>query len=391
MSKDAFGKGFNITGKDSSFTMKIGLRFQTLFDSRWSVREDDLMNIGAYSSNFLIRRSRLKFNGFVYTPKLKYKVELGLSNRDIGGSNLEEVKYGSRIILDAYIDWNFYKNFSLKAGQAKLPGNRERVISSANLQFVDRSLLNSKYNIDRDMGLQLKHHFKIGDSFIIKEVIAFSQGEGRNITSGNLGGYDYTFRLEMLPFGKFSSKGDYVGSAIKFEKKPKLAIGFTYDINDNAVRKRGQGGSFIKDSEGNYAGRTLYTFFADLMFKYKGLSIMGEYAIKNTSNGNPYIIDPFNDDRLGPYYIGNGLNIQAGWMFNNMLEISGRYTSISPELTTETSLNQYTIGVSKFIVGHKLKVQGDVSYTQNYYENNTSVNQGKNDALMWRMQVDIHF
>ena len=371
--------------------MRFGIRFQTLAINNWEVRNDDLGNIGNHSSNFLIRRSRLKFDGYAFTSKLKYKIELGLSNRDIGGGNASQVNYASRVILDAYLDWNFYKNFSFKLGQFKLPGNRERVISSANLQFVDRSLLNSRYNIDRDVGFIVKHHFKIGKSFIINEAIALSQGEGRNITAGNLGGYDYTFRVEMLPFGKFSSKGDYVGAAIKYEEKPKLAIGVTYDINDKAVRKRGNQGSFIIDSEGNYAGRTLYTFFADMMFKYKNLSVMAEYAFKNTDDGTPYVIDSYNGDNLGPFSIGSGLNVQAGWMFENNVELAGRYTTSALNPAAGVDQNQYTIGVSKYVVGHKLKVQGDLSYTQNSVENNTSQNSGKNDGLMWRMQVDIHF
>ena len=57
--------------------------------------------------------------------------------------------------------WNFHENFELWVGQTKLPGNRERVISSANLQQVDRSLLNSRFNIDRDFGFQLRHHFNL--------------------------------------------------------------------------------------------------------------------------------------------------------------------------------------------------------------------------------------
>ena len=36
------------------------------------------------SKLFRCRRARLKFSGFAYSPKLKYKLELGLSNRDIG-------------------------------------------------------------------------------------------------------------------------------------------------------------------------------------------------------------------------------------------------------------------------------------------------------------------
>ena len=85
--------------------------------------------------------------------------------------------------------WNFSGNFVLWAGQTKLAGNRERVVSSGDLQMVDRSLLNSRFNIDRDIGLQLRHHFNLTDTFIVKEVFSISQGEGRNVTTGNLGGH----------------------------------------------------------------------------------------------------------------------------------------------------------------------------------------------------------
>src|SRR5690606_20106056 len=107
--------------------------------------------------SFLIRRARLKFDGFAYSPKLRYKIELGLSNQDIAGAS-EFTGDAPRIIYDAVIMWRFYQNFELWAGQTKLPGNRERVISSANLQLIDRSLLNSTFNIDRDIGFQLRHN-----------------------------------------------------------------------------------------------------------------------------------------------------------------------------------------------------------------------------------------
>ena len=35
-------------------------------------------------TNFLVRRARLKFEGVAINPKFKYKVELGLTNRDHG-------------------------------------------------------------------------------------------------------------------------------------------------------------------------------------------------------------------------------------------------------------------------------------------------------------------
>ncbi len=386
---EKFGKGFQIMGKDSTYFMKIGIRTQSLFSNEWTVTNDDLGNIGKHESSFMIRRARLKFNGFAYSPKLTYKIELGLSNRDISGSNTPEFNNSPKYILDAYVQWNFYKNFSILAGQTKLPGNRERVISSANLQFVDRSRLNSRYNLDRDMGLHLKHHFTIFNNFLIKEIVAFSQGEGRNVTAGNIGGYDYTFRVEALPFGKFQSKGDYIGAAIKRESKPKLSIGITYDMNVDAGRERGQNGSFIKDSVGNYVGKTLNTLFVDLMFKYKQFSLMGEYANKTTLDGDANVYSGTNI--IGTYFTGTGLNVQAGWMFSNNWEVGMRYTDITPEINVSSIEKDYSLAVSKYFVGHKLKIQTDLTYRQKMVHNNTSGNGGKNDNIYWRTQVDIHF
>ena len=38
-------------------------------------------------------------------------MELGLSNRDLSGGDSPEYKNASRMILDAYVEYNFYKGF----------------------------------------------------------------------------------------------------------------------------------------------------------------------------------------------------------------------------------------------------------------------------------------
>ncbi|MDG2275354.1 MAG: porin [Flavobacteriaceae bacterium] len=372
-----FGKGlFNLIGKDSSFSMNISARMQMLGTSNWDVNN----GLSNPSSSLLVRRARLKFSGFAYSPKLTYKLELGLSNRDIGKASSftnEAPKY----ILDAVVKWNFSGNFVLWFGQTKLPGNRERVISSGDLQQVDRSLLNSRFNIDRDMGFQLRHHFNLTDKFIVKEMFSISQGEGRNITTGNLGGHQYTTRVELLPFGKFASKGDYRGSDLKFEPAPKLAIGFSYDYNNNAVKTRSNQGSYMANDTGFYS-TNISTLFIDAMYKHNGFSFMGEYALRDAS-------DPFAKNSDGSLtgdevQVGKGLNLQTGYLVSKTLEVSGRYTNIDwdSDVTSKGAENQYTIGLSKYIVGHKLKVQTDVSYLD--LASNTN-------QFMYRLQVDIHF
>ena len=372
-----FGKGlFNLIGKDSSFSMNISARMQMLGTSNWDVNN----GLSNPSSSLLVRRARLKFSGFAYSPKLTYKLELGLSNRDIGKASSftnEAPKY----ILDAVVKWNFSGNFVLWFGQTKLPGNRERVISSGDLQQVDRSLLNSRFNIDRDMGFQLRHHFNLTDTFIVKEMFAVSQGEGRNITTGNLGGHQYTSRVELLPFGKFASKGDYRGSDLKFEPTPKLAMGFTYDFNNDAVKNRSNQGSYMTNDTGFYS-TNISTVFVDAMYKHKGFSVMAEYAYRDAE-------DAFAKNSDGTLtgdvvQVGNALNLQTGYLLSKTLEISGRYTNIDwdSDITGKGAENQYTLGLSKYIVGHKLKVQTDVSYLDLA---------SKTNQFMYRLQVDIHF
>jgi len=379
ISDTSFGKGLiNFVAKDSSFSVKFAPRFQVRSMSSWDHNGNQY---GSPNHNFIVRRARLKFDGFAYSPKLKYKLELGLSNRDISGAN-EFNRNTPRYILDAVIMWNFSGNWELWAGQTKLPGNVERVVSSANLQLVDRSLLNSRFNIDRDLGVQLRHKTNLGGDFLMREKFAVSQGEGRNVTEGNEGGLQYTARLEFLPFGTFKSKGDYSQSDLKREAKPKLMLGFTYNYNQDAVRERGFAGDYMIRTDGSIYETNQTTIFADAMFKYNGFSFMGEYAKRTADDEIATELDgltPTGDLVL----TGNALNLQAGYLFKSNYEIAARFTTLEYEnVTGALPTEQYTLGVNKYVVGHKLKVQSDISFT---------TLDGNDDNITFRLGFDIHF
>jgi phosphate-selective porin OprO/OprP len=361
------GKGIKYLAKDSSFSVKFNTRFQSLYEGTLNTKTNE------WSDKLLTRRYRLKFGGFVYNPKFEYKIELALSNRDQGGIS-SRTNTGANIVLDAVVKWHFAKNWSFWMGQTKLPGNRERVISSQQLQFVDRSNLNSKFTIDRDKGIQIRHKHKVGKG-VIKELASISLGQGRNITVDNAGGYDYTLRAEYLPFGEFQSKGDYFGSDLKRESEPKLSIGVTYDINKGASRTQGQLKDFLD------VNSDLETVFIDAMFKYNGFSFMMEYADKIVKDG---AISGLTDSGSTKYfYTGNALNFQTGYLFKNNFEVATRYTSVKPE-RSETGNNnqQYTLGVSKYISGHTFKVQSDLTLI---------TEDSKDDQFRFRFQIEIGF
>lgn len=358
-----YGDGLSLMAEDSSFLVNMGFRFQTLYAG--ALKDD------SWNDQMLIRRSRLKFDGFVFNKNIEFKLELGLSNRDIGGGQTPQNGPTPNIIFDAVIKWTITPDLALWFGQTKLPGNRERIISSQKMQFVDRSLLNARFNLDRDIGIQLHHTQNFGNA-VLRKIVSVSMGEGRNNIIGNFSGYDYTARIEYLPFGLFAGNGEYFGSDLKREPKPKLAIAVSADYNDNAVRSRGQLGNYVTDASGSFLPQDMTTLFVDAMFKCRGFSAMSEFASKLI------------DSRSTGFVTGTGFVAQAGYLLKSNWEFAGRFATVSPDhsISVLTGESHYTVGVSKYISGHDLKVQSDVTHIEKT---------GSASALQFRVQVELAF
>ena len=374
----SFGKGLlNYVAADSSFSVKFAPRFQVRYYGTSDFSDDGLAPV---DHDFLVRRSRFKFDGWVVHPSIGYKMEFGLSNNDMSGANAF-TKNSPRYILDAVIKWKFAPGFELWAGQTKLPGNVERVISSANLQLVDRSLLNSKFNIDRDLGIQLRHTTKLGGQFISKEKFAISQGEGRNIATGNEGGLQYTGRVELFPLGSFTKKGEYMGSSTVREEKLKIMAAYTYDFNADASKTRSNMGDYMFLLDGSLYQTNITTQFIDLVVKYEGFSLMAEYADRSATN--PIAVELDGTETGDIVTVGSAFNMAVGYFISEKIEVAGRYTTLNYADVTGTSpATMYTLGLNKFVVGHKLKVQGDISY---------STKNGESDAIIFRTGFELHF
>ena len=378
ISAPKFGKGLlNIMGKDSTWGMNFAARVQYLTTTTWMEKDQ---GYSSPESNSLIRRSRLKFKGFAYHPNLTYKLELAFSNRDMsGGSNY--TSNSPRIILDASVRWKFNQNLWIQFGQAKLPGNIERIISSSKLALVDRSILNSKFNIDRDFGLQMRYKFNLSKKFVVKKTFAISQGEGRNVSKGNLGGDQYTAKIDLLPFGNFKSDGDYVGNDIEREKKPKLLVGVAYDYNNDSVKTRGNTGNYMETTTGFFK-TDIKSLFVNSHFKYMGLSFMGEYASRTSDDA----ISKNSDGSLTGDIVNDGsaINFQIGYVTPSNVAITTRFTNIKFKdiIYPKNDTEQLTIGLSKYFVKHKLKIQSDLTSEKSMNNKN---------KIFYRLQFEIHF
>ncbi len=342
----AYSKGLGITPPDSSFSLGIRFRIQnrvamsTVSDKDYSTKEWEM----------IVRRLRLRFDGFVYNPKFSYALQLSFSRGDMDWDNTEY----PNVIRDAMLFYKPNKHFTVGVGQTKLPGNRQRIISSGDLQFADRSNVNGIFTVDRDFGLQLYYDNSLGGlHYNLRGAV--STGEGRNVAKSDQG-LLYSSRVEIYPFGRFTNGGDYFEADLMREKKPKLAIAGCYAFVDHTNRTGGTLGKTIKEQRNfsNYGG--------DILLKFNGWALSSELYKREVKNP---VVTIASDNKKVSMYNGWGSNSELSYVFKNNMLLGGRFTHTEPEGDTkkyEKETNLYTMVAGKFFKGHRLKVQTDVTY-----------------------------
>jgi phosphate-selective porin OprO/OprP len=365
----AYGKGLGITSPDSLFMLNIRFRIQ----NRFAFTTDDVDDFDIDEIEARVRRMRLRFDGFIYDPRLTYIIQLSFSRADM---DFDDTGFPN-ILRDAMIQYQVSKKFIVAIGQGKLPGNRQRVVSSGDLQLADRSIVNSTFNIDRDFGLQMFYREKY---FVLRG--AMSSGEGRNVTKSDQG-LAYTARVELLPFGQFTNGGDYFEGDLMREPKPKVSLGLTFSDNENTLRTGGQLGKPL------FEARDIITQMADFLLKYKGFALSAEYFYRKT-NENPITTDAETGDTRFVYQ-GKGLNAQASYLLTSNYEFVGRYSTVRPANSIANltdNIDQYTLGLSKYIKGHRVKLQTDVTLENRFWQfaNNPS---SKNWQVRFQVEMGI--
>lgn len=366
----SFGKGVGLTSPDSLFQFNIRFRMQ----NRVTYIKNDGVN-EAYDGQ--IRRLRLRFDGYVGSPKFLYAIQLSFAPGDVG-----EVKEGENIniIRDAVVFYRPNKHWNIGFGQTKLPGNRQRVNSSGGLQLTDRTINNAKFTIDRDFGFQFHNINEFKDSFSYNFKSALSTGEGRNVTGKADDGIAVTGKVEVFPLGAFTKDGSYFEGDILREKKPKLMFSGAFQQNNHARRTQGQLGDDL------FEQRTMKSVLLDAMFKYNGWAAMSSFMSRTTTE-NAITINPIDISQSNYVFVGNGFDYQLSYCTTSNYEFIGRYSvqNVGKDIEIKApNTREYSFGVTKYIWEHSFKLQTELNYdTLNYFDGTT-----KNNWYL-RFQVEI--
>jgi phosphate-selective porin OprO/OprP len=326
-----YKNGVYIKSTDDRFSLKMNVGVQPEFIYQAREGQDD-------QTTFKIRRARYFASGNAFYPWLKYGTQLTLEG-------------GSSALRDAYLEATYLDYLRPKAGQFKVPFDREFLDSGFSLPFVERSIASSQFSLQRDTGFQLSGAV-LGNQ--VAYAVGVFNGSGANQNNSNTD-YMYVGRLVWEPFGPYP----YAQPPLGNKKNQLFALGvagaYLPDL-DPGERKSLAG--VLGNTNIVPVTSDVFEFTSDLAFKYDGFSMEAGYYFRR--------IDPQKSTVIYPSTDAWGVYAQAGYfILPDKLELAARYSYIDPDNPTKKGINrehEATFGLNYYFYGQRIKAQLDYSY-----------------------------
>lgn len=335
------GRGLVFTTPDDSFAIQVRARAQLrstlLIQDEDSEDEDSL--------GFNVRRMRLAIRADARPWNLNFYLQLGMAPLDLD-------PVAPNVVRDAVVTWRPSPAFRLRVGQAKVAFNRERVVSSSALAFVDRTIVNAELNLDRDMGVQFLFDQLDGHGHLLAQLGVFG-GDGRGVLNQDLG-LLYAGRLEY----RLDPKADDYSEADLREdaSRPQLSIGLGGAFNDRSIRSRSTHGSLLQGGSFDQWHGEL-----DFLFKHCGWFLQGELVLRKATRDTFTSVDDEGEDITTRAGNGVGWFLAAGHSITPEWLVAARFAEVRPwndASRLETS-REIRATVGWFLSQHDFKVQAD--------------------------------
>lgn len=364
------GKGLTVKTADGSFAMTVRARLQM----RETVASDQSADEPEATSELNIRTVRLVTQGHVRSEELRYSVQLAFGPAEFDAATPTP-------LFDAWLEYKWKRDLSLRAGQYFVPFDRARTVREFALQLIDRQQVVSEFNLDRDVGVTAFSNDLFGQGERLSYALGIFGGAGRNRTSGDPLGFLYMARVGYRPMGAFDddAEGD-----LSRERRARLALGAAVAYNQETNRSRSTTGATYTLGGFDYLHAA-----ADLVFKYAGISFLGEVMYRSASEDSH--TQASEDGDLQEFSrSGWGYVTQAGVMVSEKVEVAARWDQLFAAAGTDPALvrladergRELGAGVNLYLNGHLMKLQAD--YSARY---------GKETAPLHlaRLQLDVTF
>lgn len=356
----SYGKnGFEFRTDNDKFSLAIQNRLQARYAEPFDSDPRTLADLQKDENSFMIRRARTKLNGHAYSPWLKYYLQYDWSQP---------------VLRDANLTYDQYKWAQVRVGRGKVSYNNERVSSSGSQQFVNRSIVNDIFTVDRQQGIEVKGNLFPGQWYDFTYYAGVFTGLGVGERNNDDGNMMYSARLQWNALGgemKFSQ------SDVEYHEHPALNISLAANTNRSKctafetdsrscrrlVDVNAAGGARYRDpattgAAGAQNGQyEIQQMMEEIHFKWKGFSLLHELHAKE-------IKDTLNNDASTKLLGGF---VQAGYFPHAFMdfiptgiEFAGRYAFVDMDTSRDNDKQtEFSAVVNYFLEGHfnKLSLQ----------------------------------
>jgi phosphate-selective porin OprO/OprP len=323
--------GVTVLAADGEVSLTLGGLLQVQFedgdrgDARFPATGED---------RFYLRRARLNATG-TFAEQFDFRLEFDLAGT-LGSTN------GLRAqMTDGYVNWNRYAAAQVRAGQFKTPFGFEQLYADPRLLTIERSLVNDRLTLSRQLGAQLW-----GDLLDkrLSYAVGVFNGNGVNNSANDNGKFLWAGRLAAAPW-----KGNLLGGPASW------AIGGNaFQSEDTALSLP----DFNLDSTPTTPDRdNLFTgkrrgYGFDTQFESGPFSLWAEYL---QNHFEPTDARPF------ARFDSDGWYVQAGFfLVPKKLQAVLKHETFDPSRRVSANeVSNDTVGLNYYIKGNNLKLQLD--------------------------------
>ncbi|MSQ82865.1 MAG: hypothetical protein EXR77_08105 [Myxococcales bacterium] len=348
----AFGQGLRVQGQAGDLAMQL----RGFLQMRAAISAND----ADPKPGITQRHAQVHWNGTAASSQLQWRLQFGFAPTELKRNSIGALQ-------DAYARYTGRKGLFMQAGRFKLPYRRQRLYHVSVLQLTDLSIATNELHLGRDVGVTggSDDVFGSGGHLALQGFVIVNQAAALGV------------RAQVRPFGSFDETTE---ADVSRSTRPGLVIGGSAVLHLDATHSKGTHGEPFTGK-----GMTYEHLAADVLFKYAGFSLAGEWLWRQAQNDSEVVT-------LGDTLVRNfsrsawDAHVQAVQMIGASWQAAARYAELHRIGDTDPTLlsqRELAAGASLFFAGHNLKVQGEVSWL--------SPKDLKDGSFATRAQAQLYF